>query len=48
MTLPDGESAEVRFGVLGEHHVMNALATIAASVELGVPLDADRRTRSSR
>lgn len=36
--LPTGESARVRFGVLGEHHVMNALAAIAASVELGVPL----------
>ncbi|HZW41521.1 MAG TPA: UDP-N-acetylmuramoyl-tripeptide--D-alanyl-D-alanine ligase [Agromyces sp.] len=33
-----GETARVRFGVLGEHHVMNALAAIAASVELGVPL----------
>lgn len=38
VTLPGGESARVRFGVLGEHHVMNALAAIAASVELGVPL----------
>jgi UDP-N-acetylmuramoyl-tripeptide--D-alanyl-D-alanine ligase len=28
----------VHFGVLGEHHVMNALAAIAASVELDVPL----------
>jgi UDP-N-acetylmuramoyl-tripeptide--D-alanyl-D-alanine ligase len=33
-----GGSASVRFGVLGEHHVMNALATVAASVELGVAL----------
>ena len=38
VTVPGGESARVRFGVLGEHHVMNALAAIAASVELGVPL----------
>ena len=38
VTIPGGESAEVHFGVLGEHHVMNALATIAASVSLGVPL----------
>lgn len=38
VTIPGGESAEVHFGVLGEHHVMNALATIAASVALGVPL----------
>jgi UDP-N-acetylmuramoyl-tripeptide--D-alanyl-D-alanine ligase len=38
VTIASGESARVRFGVLGEHHVMNALAAIAASVELGVPL----------
>lgn len=38
VTIPGGESAEVHFGVLGEHHVMNALAAIAASVALGVPL----------
>ena len=37
--LAGGASARVRFGVLGEHHVMNALATIAAATELGVPLD---------
>jgi UDP-N-acetylmuramoyl-tripeptide--D-alanyl-D-alanine ligase len=36
--VPGGESARVRFSVLGEHHVMNALAAIAASRELGVPL----------
>lgn len=33
-----GESARVRFAVLGEHHVMNALAATAAALELGVPL----------
>ncbi|KRE30767.1 UDP-N-acetylmuramoyl-tripeptide--D-alanyl-D-alanine ligase [Agromyces sp. Soil535] len=38
--LANGESAPVRFGVLGEHHVMNALAAVAASLELGVPLHA--------
>lgn len=38
VTVPGGESARVHFGVLGEHHVMNALAAIAASVELGVAL----------
>jgi len=38
VTVPGGESADVHFGVLGEHHVMNALAAIAASVSLGVPL----------
>ncbi|MBT2498449.1 UDP-N-acetylmuramoyl-tripeptide--D-alanyl-D-alanine ligase [Agromyces sp. ISL-38] len=40
VVLASGERARVRFGVLGEHHVMNALAAIAASVELGVPLPA--------
>lgn len=34
--LPDGSSAPVRFKVLGEHHVMNALAAAAAAHELGV------------
>lgn len=38
VTVPGGEQARVHFGVLGEHHVMNALAAVAASVELGVPL----------
>jgi len=38
VTIPGDESARVHFGVLGEHHVMNALAAIAASVQLGVPL----------
>lgn len=33
-----GQHARVRFGVLGEHHVMNALAATAAALELGVPL----------
>ncbi|SEC60594.1 UDP-N-acetylmuramoyl-tripeptide--D-alanyl-D-alanine ligase [Paramicrobacterium humi] len=37
--LADGQSATVNFRVLGEHHVMNALAAIAAATELGVPLD---------
>ncbi|HET8780009.1 MAG TPA: UDP-N-acetylmuramoyl-tripeptide--D-alanyl-D-alanine ligase [Agromyces sp.] len=40
VTVPGGESARVHFGVLGEHHVMNALAAIAASVELDVSLPA--------
>ncbi|RZS66549.1 UDP-N-acetylmuramoyl-tripeptide--D-alanyl-D-alanine ligase [Agromyces ramosus] len=35
---PGGASARVRFGVLGEHHVMNALAATAAALQLGVPL----------
>jgi UDP-N-acetylmuramoyl-tripeptide--D-alanyl-D-alanine ligase len=37
--LPDGSSAPVSFKVLGEHHVMNALAAAAAAHELGVPID---------
>ncbi len=40
ITSADGASARVRFGVLGEHHVMNALAATAAALELGVPLHA--------
>lgn len=35
---PDRRS--VKLQILGEHHVMNALAAIAAARELGVPLDA--------
>ncbi|MFZ4895297.1 UDP-N-acetylmuramoyl-tripeptide--D-alanyl-D-alanine ligase [Plantibacter sp. Mn2098] len=38
--LPTGEQSPVRFNVLGEHHVMNALAAVAAAHTLGVPLDA--------
>jgi len=38
VTVSGGESAHVSFSVLGEHHVMNALAAIAAARELGVPL----------
>lgn len=37
--LPDGSSRPVRFAVLGEHHVMNALAAAAAAHTLGVPID---------
>lgn len=37
--LPTGESRPVSFRVLGEHHVMNALAAAAAATELGVPID---------
>ncbi|PRI11793.1 UDP-N-acetylmuramoyl-tripeptide--D-alanyl-D-alanine ligase [Leucobacter massiliensis] len=33
-----GESLPVHFRVLGEHHVMNALAAAAIGVELGLPL----------
>ncbi|MGR0320461.1 UDP-N-acetylmuramoyl-tripeptide--D-alanyl-D-alanine ligase [Agromyces sp. ZXT2-3] len=38
IAVPGGESARVRFAVLGEHHVMNALAATSAALELGVPL----------
>jgi len=37
--LPDGDSRPVSFRVLGEHHVMNALAAAATANELGVPID---------
>lgn len=33
-----GEAAAVRFRVLGEHHVMNALAALAVGHELGFPI----------
>ncbi len=36
----DGVSASLHLRVLGEHHVMNALASIAAATALGVPLEA--------
>ncbi len=39
VTIPSGESRSVRFKVLGEHHVSNALAAVAVATELGVPLD---------
>ncbi|MDA3148104.1 UDP-N-acetylmuramoyl-tripeptide--D-alanyl-D-alanine ligase [Leucobacter sp. UCMA 4100] len=35
----DGQQAPVSFPVLGEHHVMNALAAATAALELGVTLD---------
>lgn len=34
-----GVSRPVRLRILGEHHVMNALAALAAAHEFGVPLD---------
>ncbi|MFF1634879.1 UDP-N-acetylmuramoyl-tripeptide--D-alanyl-D-alanine ligase [Leifsonia sp. NPDC058248] len=37
--LPDGESRSVQFRVLGEHHVMNALAAAAAAYTLDVGID---------
>jgi len=39
VTVPGGASRTIQLKVLGEHHVMNALAAIAASHALGVDLD---------
>ncbi len=39
LTFASGESRAVRFGVLGEHHVMNALAAAAVAESLGVSTD---------
>lgn len=36
LTLASGESAPVRFQVLGEHHVMNAIAAAAVAEQIGV------------
>jgi UDP-N-acetylmuramoyl-tripeptide--D-alanyl-D-alanine ligase len=36
----DGGSHRVQLRILGEHHVFNALAALAAARELGVPLEA--------
>ncbi|MCU1478817.1 MAG: UDP-N-acetylmuramoylalanyl-D-glutamate--2,6-diaminopimelate ligase [Subtercola sp.] len=38
LTLPTGQSQSVNFAVLGEHHVMNALAAAAVAHTLDVPL----------
>lgn len=35
----DGQERPVQLRILGEHHVMNALAAIAATRELGVPVE---------
>lgn len=35
----DGERRPVRLRILGEHHVVNALAALTAAREFGVPLD---------
>ncbi|GAA4154320.1 UDP-N-acetylmuramoyl-tripeptide--D-alanyl-D-alanine ligase [Gryllotalpicola daejeonensis] len=39
LVLPGGAEARVSFRVLGEHHVMNALAAAAAAHALGVGID---------
>ncbi|WP_349898211.1 UDP-N-acetylmuramoyl-tripeptide--D-alanyl-D-alanine ligase [Parafrigoribacterium soli] len=47
-TLHSGsEHRQVTLRILGEHHVMNALATIAAVRELGVPVDSAVRAIES-
>jgi UDP-N-acetylmuramoyl-tripeptide--D-alanyl-D-alanine ligase len=38
LTIPDGSCARVNFKVLGEHHVMNALAMASVGVVLGCSL----------
>lgn len=40
LVMPDGTSAAVSFRVLGEHHVMNALAAAAGAWALDAPVDA--------
>lgn len=39
LELPDGHDRAVRFAVLGEHHVQNALAAAAAAHVLGIGID---------
>jgi UDP-N-acetylmuramoyl-tripeptide--D-alanyl-D-alanine ligase len=39
LSLPDGSERPVRFAVLGEHHVANALAAAAAASALGIGID---------
>lgn len=39
LQLASGQSRPVSFQVLGEHHVMNALAAAATAEQLGVPID---------
>ncbi|GAB3387046.1 UDP-N-acetylmuramoyl-tripeptide--D-alanyl-D-alanine ligase [Humibacter soli] len=39
LSLPNGDSREVRFRVLGEHHVANALAAAASAFALGAGID---------
>ncbi|WP_308468654.1 UDP-N-acetylmuramoyl-tripeptide--D-alanyl-D-alanine ligase [Rathayibacter soli] len=53
LVFPDGARRPVHFGVLGEHHVTNALAAAAAAHALGVPIDdvvagLERVTRAER
>jgi UDP-N-acetylmuramoyl-tripeptide--D-alanyl-D-alanine ligase len=47
LKLPDGQSATVQFAVLGEHHVMNALAMAAVGVILDCSIDDIRATLES-
>ena len=43
LSWPDGDSSSVKLRILGEHHVMNALATLSVSDSLGL----DRKTAVS-
>ena len=43
LTWPDGDSSPVKLRILGEHHVMNALAALSVSDSLGL----DRKTAVS-
>jgi len=47
LELPSGESGTVSFAVLGEHHVMNALAMASVGVVLGCSLDQIRAVLES-
>ncbi|MEO8907285.1 MAG: UDP-N-acetylmuramoyl-tripeptide--D-alanyl-D-alanine ligase [Microbacteriaceae bacterium] len=53
LVFPDGTQRAMHFGVLGEHHVTNALAAAAAAHALGVQIDdvvagLERVTRAER
>jgi UDP-N-acetylmuramoyl-tripeptide--D-alanyl-D-alanine ligase len=47
LTMPSGESTHVNFHVLGEHHVMNALAMAGVGLVLGCSLAVIRETLES-
>lgn len=47
LTMPTGESARINFAVLGEHHVMNALAMASVAHLLGVGLSEIAQTLES-
>lgn len=47
LSMPSGESETIHFAVLGEHHVMNALAMASVGHLLGVGIDEIKRTLES-